>query len=890
MVFVSQGLIFEALMTQPAFWKADWFLGLAVSALFVLAASGDLLQGIERTAYDFAMRLSDRAPSKEVAVIAIDDRSIANLGRWPWRRDIHARLIDQLAAAEAKVIAYTSLFTEPERDPMLGALDQMLEFFDRSSLAAAAAGPNPPAGNATDISKSPDTLNRVLEDAARLEGLLAQTKSALDTDAVLAKSIAESGNVILNMAFTLGTPAGRPDNELADYVTRHQLENIVDDTGSLEQGILPYPTRDLLAPTPRIGEPAAGIGHTNANLDADGGRRTEPLVLRHGDDFYPSLALLTVAKYLGLSKDEIELRLGEGIRLGKRRIDTDPILQTRTFFYANDPTQAAFSVDPFYDVLSGKIRPEKYRGKIVLVGETATGISANHVTPVAPAMASVLVLAHTLSSLLQQDAIVSPPWARYAIAALFIAIAIYLAMVLPRLRAARGTSSTLLLLVALFLAYGWFFIQRGQWLEIMIPTTLLVTGHVLLTTRRFFTTERRKLAADADSAESNRMLGLAFQGQGQLDMAFEKFRRVPLNESMLDVLYNLGLDFERKQQFAKASSVYEYMTDFDQTYRDITTRIDNNRNAASAFVLGDAGAKSLRTLMISGGDVQKPMLGRYEIEKEIGRGAMGTVYLGRDPKINRVVAIKTVSLAGEADPDQIADMKQRFFREAETAGRLNHPNIVTIYDAGEEQDLAYIAMEFLTGEPLKNYVQPDRLLPVTEVLDIVIHIGNALAYAHSKNVVHRDIKPENIMYEADSGKVEVTDFGIARITDSIRTKTGLVLGTPSYMSPEQLSAKPVDGRSDMFSLGVVIFQLLTGKLPFKADSLATLAYQITNKPHPDVLKFRPDLPTCIKSIIDRSLEKDVQNRYADAAAMAKELEWCRDQLQAALQKDATPGI
>ncbi|MCP4043757.1 MAG: serine/threonine protein kinase, partial [Gammaproteobacteria bacterium] len=171
---------------------------------------------------------------------------------------------------------------------------------------------------------------------------------------------------------------------------------------------------------------------------------------------------------------------------------------------------------------------------------------------------------------------------------------------------------------------------------------------------------------------------------------------------------------------------------------------------------------------------------------------------GKDPKINRVVAIKTMALSQEFEADELEEVKSRFFREAETAGRLTHPHIVTIFDAGEEHDLAYIAMEFLKGKDLVEYTKPDKLLPLVTTLDLVAKAADALGYAHGNNVVHRDIKPANIMYDAESGSMKITDFGIARITDSSKTKTGMVLGTPSYMSPEQLSGKKVDGRSDLF--------------------------------------------------------------------------------------------
>jgi serine/threonine-protein kinase len=349
-----------------------------------------------------------------------------------------------------------------------------------------------------------------------------------------------------------------------------------------------------------------------------------------------------------------------------------------------------------------------------------------------------------------------------------------------------------------------------------------------------------------------------------------------VDDSVLDLLYNLTLDFERKRQFNKAGACYRYMSEHDPKFRDIETRMNRSKAMEETVMLGAAGGVGSPggTLFLDGGGMQKPMLGRYEVEKELGKGAMGVVYLGKDPKINRVVAIKTMALSQEFEEDELDEVKARFFREAETAGRLTHPNIVTIYDAGEEHDLAYIAMEFLKGADLATYTKPENLLPLPKVLDIVIKSAEALDYAHGENVVHRDIKPANIMYEADTGSVKLTDFGIARITDSSKTKTGMVLGTPSYMSPEQLSGKKVDGRSDLFSLGVMLYQMASGRLPFSGDSMATLMFKIANEAHPDVLSVRPDLPASLKAIIDKALSKSVNDRYARGAQLANDLREC----------------
>jgi serine/threonine protein kinase len=291
-------------------------------------------------------------------------------------------------------------------------------------------------------------------------------------------------------------------------------------------------------------------------------------------------------------------------------------------------------------------------------------------------------------------------------------------------------------------------------------------------------------------------------------------------------------------------------------------------SVASVAPSGDAGSRS------PAGPVsrsQPATLGRYRIDAQIGRGSMGAVYLGHDPQIGRQVAIKTLALSREFSGAKLVEARERFFREAETAGRLQHPDIVTIFDAGEAQDLAYIAMEFIRGHDLQMHASASRLLPLPQLLDIAARVADALAQAHSQGVVHRDIKPANVMIDPDAGLVKVMDFGVARITDASTTRTGLVLGTPSYMSPEQMAGRPVDGRSDLYSLGVMLFQLLTGRLPHNGDSMARLMFQIANEPAPDVRSVRPELPEALANIVALAVEKRPEVRYADGRQMAADL-------------------
>jgi eukaryotic-like serine/threonine-protein kinase len=828
---------------KKSIWKADWFAGLIISLLFLFSANSNLLQSLERSAYDWGVRASDRAPGDKVVLITIDDQSIANLGRWPWARDVHAHMIDMLAAAKTKVIGYTVFFSEPQRDPGLAYIEKI----------AQAAGATP---------------------GSQLDSLIQEAQVALNPDKKLAESISKAGNVVLPMQLIPGEPQGKPDKPLPEDVLRNGVGKVTDSAHAAEDMLLPLSAIAALPPIPEIAKSSAAIGHLYASPDVDGAIRTEPLVVRYYDQYYPALSLQIAANYLNLKAADIHARLGEGVSLGRLKITTDPELLMHTYFYGEQGGHPAFSKVSFFDVIQGKVKTDQFAGKIVLIGATATGVGSSQVTPVSASMTPVESLAHAVASILNEHFFVVPSWAPWAERATWLLVALYLTLLLPRLKAGMAAILTAAILAALLITHFVLMTQEAMWLQLMLPATLLLTGHLLLTTKRFLVTERGKEKSDAESAESNRSLGLMFQGQGQLDMAFDKFRKCPMDDSVMDLLYNLALDFERKRQFNKAESVFNYMAEYNPKFRDLEQRLVRSKAMSETVILGGGGGGRTNASLLNDGTVEKPMLGRYQVEKELGKGAMGVVYLGKDPKIGRVVAIKTMALTQEFEEDELVEVKERFFREAETAGRLNHPNIVTMYDAGEEHDLCFIAMEFLKGKDLAPYTKPDHLLPIPRVMDIVLKVADALDYAHSNNVVHRDIKPANIMYEADTGSVKVTDFGIARITDSSKTKTGMVLGTPSYMSPEQLSGKKVDGRSDIFSLGVMTYQMTTGQLPFQGDSMAQLMFKITNEAHSPAHTLRPDLPPCLSAIIDKMMEKDFEKRYQRGAEVVADMRKC----------------
>jgi serine/threonine-protein kinase len=266
-------------------------------------------------------------------------------------------------------------------------------------------------------------------------------------------------------------------------------------------------------------------------------------------------------------------------------------------------------------------------------------------------------------------------------------------------------------------------------------------------------------------------------------------------------------------------------------------------------------------------------LGRYEIISELGQGAMGTVYKARDPLLDRIVAIKTINL--NLLDDEVAEYEARFYQEAKAAGQLSHPNIVTIYDIGKSDQLAYMAMEFLEGQELRRILGGLSPIAIEQALDIGAQVADALNYAHDRQVVHRDIKPANVMVLND-GLIKITDFGIARMRNNeIKTMTGMILGSPKYMSPEQVSAKRAGPPSDLFSLGVVIYEMLTGTSPFVADTIHSVMYQTLHFNPPAPKTLNPDLPEVVNYIVAKVLAKNVDDRYRSAADLASDLRQAR---------------
>jgi hypothetical protein len=495
--------------------------------------------------------------------------------------------------------------------------------------------------------------------------------------------------------------------------------------------------------------------------------------------------------------------------------------------------------------LSATPSADDLEGRIVVVGS----LSPKHATPFG-FVATPELVAQVLASHLGRHYIAESAFASAAVWAMALLLCMPFLSAIPSTRArALGPLTITALALPVLSAAG--FSALAIWLPVTGPTAwLLVTAALLVMRREKAPT--RAAASDSDSLSSARR---AADG-GRLKEAWALYRQLAPTPALFPEIYDLACALAAHGSPDEAADLFHRIALVDGGFRDVAHRLVRTNHAP---LDGDDDVR------------MPPSIGRYELLEPIGRGAMGNVYLGRDPLINRILALKAIDLAIGYDNVSCESTAETFRREAAIAGSLSHPNIVTIFDVGESEGLAYIAMEYVRGHHLSEFAVNDRLLPVDTVLDLIARAADALDYAHRRNVVHRDIKPANIMYDSLSNNLKITDFGIAKLIDANRTRTGIVLGTPAFMSPEQLDGKNVNGHTDLFALGVSLYQLLTGQLPFRGASMTNLMFVIANEPHQSVTSVRTELPKWLDEVVDRALAKSPADRFESAAAMAAAL-------------------
>ncbi len=792
-----------------------------------------------------------REPSRDVVLVEIDDQSVRSLGAWPWPRTIVARMTEQLSAYGARVIGLNLLYKALDRNPALNEIRHLRE--ELQDLDGKQR-----TGSVEQVRKS-----------------LLEAEHRVDGDRLLVSAIRNAQNIVLPVSFELGEPEGRLAAS-PRWVERNSVFVLKDRSAPralatrgqnpLEPSLEGYVTAmEMATPFLDLVQSGVAVGQFTPLPGRDEVVRQEALLVFFSEKAFPSFALQMALSYNGTPRTSQGLPLQPlddgGLGHGNLRAPASRYYRKLLDYGARPADLQRYSFD---DVLEGRVPSERFRDKAVLVGVTARREAPRYKTPLGADYSETELLAVSLENMIAGRHMVRPWWAWAMEAGVLLFFSAFLVLILPRLPLRAGGIVTALFLGAWAALTVFLFGVFGLWLEPAGPILVVVGGYLLLAWRGVLGDR----SVRQENEEAHRRLALSLQSQGLLDLAFDTFLKCSVrDEHTRSLLYNLGLDFERKRMPGKAISVYEHILKAGR-YKDCRDRIESLRG--SEHPAGGSLASD-KTVVLKHSAVRST-LGRYEVVREIGQGAMGTVYLGLDPKINREVAIKAIRYA-DIDESQVTEVKTRFFREAEAAGRLNHPNIVTVHDVGEDHDMAYIAMELLKGGDLSRYCRNGHRLPLEEALHVIHGVASALEYAHRNDVIHRDIKPENIMF-ADGHQVKVTDFGIARVIDTASTHTGAIVGTPNYMSPEQVAGKKVDGRSDLFSLGVVFYELLTGEKPFQGENMAALMYNISNGRYTPVRKLAPKTPRCCTAIVSKLLDKAVSRRHRNAADLIRDLESC----------------
>jgi serine/threonine-protein kinase len=793
--------------------------GILLCAVLALLfwAGGDRLIGIERGYYDLFQRLT--ASPAEAPVLIIDTgKSNAN----PWLSPRFDELLLRAKASGARLILPASPPPAVIAPQDISRLHALIALEKRTDSLQSSA--------------QPGLLDRQLREAE--QRLIQQQQNVA--------AVSAAANVILGLGVADPVPGREPlegicEERIAASSARHGEAA----SGSRPAAIVPG--------DPALCRAASAIGHLQTTPDHDSVlRRTSPDVTTH-HGILPSVGMAAFMAGDSVSRTT---------RTNRRWIR----------FYSGRES-AGFRVIPAEQLLAGGEFPA-IKDQIVVVGAATGGMATSVNAQLGPAA----VLATEVANFADDQYLSRPDWAPWAEAALALLLGVCAGLTgsLPLGRAAiLATVGAALLLVAEFTL-----LLTGTWLQLAGIALFCLTGMAILQGLTQLPGRRRGLVGGpSDDTPANNA------GPGEeLDLAFSVLRQQPTTDRTKEKLYELAMEHGRKRDYARAERVFRHLAARDPGYRDVAAKLEKLSGARGAPVAKKNSAQASPQSAPQPATMAAPLpirtLGRYELDRVIGRGAMATVYLGRDPTINRRVAIKTLPLAEEFEENDLATARANFKREAESAGRLSHPNIISIYDAGEDNQIAYLAMEYIEGRSLSHYAQVGRLLPPRVVFELMARAAEALHYAHTQNVVHRDVKPANILYNPATDTMKITDFGIARLTDSSRTRTGIILGTPSYMSPEQLSASQVTGQSDLYSLGITMYHLLTGAPPFQADSIPRLMDKIVKQRHRPVGDIRDDIPSCTDSILDQVLAKDPADRFPSGRALAFALRDCASHLAA----------
>lgn len=772
--------------------------------ILVLSLYGGKYGFLEKLATDtqdgmFKFRGKLDVTPAEILVVAIDDRSVDNIAKWPWDRDLLAQLVFLVSQGSPKVIGL-DVFLPQQVDE--------------------------------------DTSGR--------------------TD-ILADEIYASGNVMLPIYFSL-SDVGIAAESAPSCIKTSSIDDTKNGRGSKSSLIY---ARQIYYPSPTLAEASHGFGHINIHYDSDGLVRREPLLINYDGRLYPSFGLRMASAFLDVEPDQIRVQGEGGLLLGEILIPTDNSQQMLVDYRGPNVSFERISA---LKLFTGESNPEAFRDKIVFIGLTSTESKTWIRIPAYGEINEVERIATVAQNIIQRDFLKHLP--AFWNILLLILIGIFCALVLPNVSL---TYRIVILLVFLFVILNFSYILFSSFGILTKPVyPIIELVFFLIASPAIKSKELRRGGSQTsviqlDSGE--------FQDEmvAHAEEESDKPREEKKKPSTRVVVREPLSDQEGREEKQQAPQVESGDTggiakmpaaeDLSESSAEKTMKLSETPSSGTSSELSV-------TPPPVGGAPSISQFGRYKIVEVLGRGGMGTVYKGLDPVLDRPVALKTIRLDFALSPSEISELKERLIQEAKAAGRLSHPNIVTVYDVGEEGGQHYIAMEYLSGNTLEDFIEKKGVLNYRIVAKIIMQTCEALSYAHQHGIVHRDIKPANIML-LDGFHVKVMDFGIARLETASLTKSNVALGTPHYISPEQLEGKPADKRSDIFSLGVVIYELLTGQKPFQGENISSLMYRILNHQPAPPSSIDDKTPLVFDHMVSKAMAKNPEERHQDAEEIAK---------------------
>ncbi len=818
---------------------SSYILYLLLSILVVILYANDFgpVESMQKSVNDTLCRLTAKSDiHPNVALVEIDDTSQKEYGEWPWNRDIIADLVAATAAGEPKVIVLNM-----------------------------------------------DLSEDAFQDSAGYTGILAGQLSWIN-------------HVVIPYDIALATYRSKKTNN-PEYLFNYSV-NVDNPLGIMkEQSSLQV--RKVFLPATKLLESKAMLGFDYIMPDDDRIIRHQPLIMNYEGFYYPSISLIAAAAFYDVSTDNIEVHEQKDITLGS--VCTIPINDASELFI-NFSKPNSFQKFSAADVLTDEFDRSQFAGKVILIDATDPLSGELYKTAVSDRVTKSIVQATVLENIINKNFIFLRNNQPIGDMLLLLALGAICAFVMPQLK----LKARLMYLFLGFVILGGVNYYFASYLHIL-PESAYFALELLLFLVAAVMMESQLLAGATESEENhgrNKLpkVKLSKKKQNESAVFNEPSREedVPVREippgdeeipttalgsdSQIPVDHQ---DISRQIDIDATSAATEAKNDVDETAvlgnesslisqpEIISPDYDaDNEDKQEEIVAEDELDETTQApyLNDSGSQAssQPTHLGRYQVTGPLGKGAMGMVYKGIDPAINRPVALKTIRLDFVNDPEEFEELKERLFREAQAAGKLSHPNIVTIYDVGSEGHLQYIAMEYLEGQTLEDMIKKKVKFNYRIIAQIIVQICNALQYAHEQGIVHRDIKPANIMVLKDY-RVKVMDYGIARIDSNSMTKTGIAMGTPNYISPEQLKGRKSDHRADLFSLGVVMYEMLLGKRPFKGENITSLIYAIINNEPEKPSSINPQIPLLFDHIIGKALQKDPAQRYQRASEIAADM-------------------